>query len=294
MPRPIREYTLADWKRLRPLTHTLKTRRLRRINEAYMRRAARAGDPAAIARSISGRDVLVTIAFNDPQAIEWQTSLVRHYVPRAAHIIADNSSDHVAAAEIAEIASRNGLSHLRLPENPWGSFSRSHGISMNWVWCNVLRPGAPHAFGFLDDDLFPTAPDDPFAPLDNQSFFGLVREAGQRWFLWAGYCSFRFDAVGNKPLDFGQDWFIGLDTGGANWEVLYRHVQRSMLQEPRSIFAPYKPGIEVQDGPIQWCGTWLHEVGTMGDEALAADKRRVVAEILSPHLTAARQGRSAV
>ena len=291
MPKPTYEYTLTDWKRLRPVTHTMKTWRYRAINRLYMRKPARAGDPAEVARAVAGRDVLVTIAFNDPEAIHWQAQLLGHYLPHVLHVIADNSSEEAASREIAEIAASSGSPYLNLPDNPWHAFSRSHGIALNWVWCNVLRPGAPKAFGFLDDDLFPTGADDPFAPLETQNFFGVVREAGSRWFLWAGYCVFRFDAVKDKPLDFGQDWFIGLDTGGGNWDALYRHADRARLREAQSIFTGYKPGIDVHDGPVQWCGAWLHEVGTMGNPALAADKRRVVAEILSPHLAAADQAR---
>ena len=155
----------------------------------------------------------------------------------------------------------------------------------------MLRPGAPWAFGFVDDDLFPTGTDDPFAPLESQDFFGWVRTVPPRWFLWAGYCTFRYDAVKDKPLDFGQDWFVGLDTGGGNWSVLYRHVDRAALREQSASFAPYKPGVAVEDAPIHWCGTWLHEVGTMGKLALAADKRRVVGDILAPHLAAAGEPR---
>ena len=162
---------------------------------------------------------------------------------------------------------------------------------MNWTWHNILRPGNPRAFGFIDDDLFPTASDDLFAPLDTQEFFGLVREVDHRWFLWAGFCTFRFDAVKDKPLDFGQDWFMGLDTGGANWDVLYRSVDLSALQVPNTIFTPYKEGVDVRDGPMQWCGTWLHEIGSTGNSAVEADKRRVVAGILAPHLDAARKTR---
>ena len=40
MPGPIREYTIADWKRLRPLIQMLKTLRYRWINQLYGRRAA--------------------------------------------------------------------------------------------------------------------------------------------------------------------------------------------------------------------------------------------------------------
>ena len=286
--RPLSDYTFSDWKRLRPVTQTMKTWRYQWINRSYVRRMPKTGDVDFLRRSITGRDVLVTIAFNDPEVIAWQAELLSFYVPRALYIVADNSSDDKAAAGVAEACNLYTIPYFRLPANPWHSFSRSHGIAMNWAWHNILRPGAPRAFGFIDDDLFPTAPDDPFAPLATQNFFGLVREFGPRWFLWAGFCMFRYDAVKAEPLDFGQDWFLGLDTGGANWSGIYSRVERDTLREARSRFVPYKAGIDVSDGPMQWCDSWIHEVGVMGDRGLAADKRRVLSAILSPHLSAAR------
>jgi hypothetical protein len=290
MPRPLSEYSLVEWSRLRPVVHWLKTFRYRAITAAYLRRPPRAGDAAAAARALTGRKVLVTVAFGDPQAIAWQAQLLHRYVPKALHVIADNTPDDTMAQAIAAVAERNGLPYLRLPANPWNarkpSASRSHGIALNWIWHNLLRPGEPEAFGFLDDDLFPTAPDDPFAALASQDFFGVVRSSGSRWFLWAGYCMFKFDKVTSKALDFGQDWFNGLDTGGGNWDVLYRHVDRARLQEVESVFTAYKAGIEVEDGPIQWCGTWLHEVGYMGRAELVAEKRSMVENLLAGHLQA--------
>jgi len=287
MTRPLSEYSLADWRRLRPLTHGIKTLRYRAVDHLYRRRPARAGDPAALARAIGGRQVLTTIAFADPEAIDWQARLLGHYLPRPLHLIADNSPEDASAAAIAAVAHDRGLPYVRLPRNPWRDASRSHGIALNWVWHNIIRPGRPEAFGFLDDDLFPTAADDPFEPLAFQDFYGVVREWGPRWFLWAGYCSFRFDRVADKALDFGQDWFKGLDTGGGNWRVLYRHVDRSRIREAGSRYVPFKDGVAMRDGPLQWCGSWLHEIGAMGRSELQAEKRRVVAALLAPHLAAA-------
>ena len=229
--REIADYSLDDWRRLRPLTHFLKSTRYRLIDWRQMRRPPLAGDVAALREAIRDRNALVTIAFADPQAIEWQARLVRRFVPDALYVVADNSPDDASAAGIAAVARRLDFPYLRLPKNPWHEPSRSHGIALNWVWHNILHPGEPAAFGFLDDDLFPTAPDDPFAALADQDFFGVVRTAADRWFLWAGFCFYRFDRVKSLPLDFGQDWFNGLDTGGGNWRVLYRNVKRGSVRE---------------------------------------------------------------
>ena len=283
------DYTFADWRRLRPITHLLKTLRYRMVDHFYMRRPPRTGDVAALRRAICGRQLLVTIAFADPEAIEWQARLLRRNVPHALYMIVDNSPEDGPAAAIAAFAERENILYLRLPENPWKPASRSHGIALNWVWRNIIRPGEPELFGFLDDDLFPTAPDDPFRALSTQDFYGVVRDTGSRWFLWAGFCFYRFDQVKHRPLDFGQDWFNGLDTGGGNWRVLYRCFERAALQEAETVFVPFKPGVEVSDGPLQWCGSWLHEVGLMGKEELAGEKRQVVAGMLGMSRTPANR-----
>jgi hypothetical protein len=292
VPKSLNEFSAADWRRLRPLTQAVKSWRYDLIDRSYRRRAAIVGDAAEVARSIPGRKVLVTIAFGDPKLVAWQTSLLRHYVPHALHVIVDNSSSDEIADEICRIAVGTGIAYLRVPPNPWSGHaaSRSHGIALNWTWQNVIRAGEPEAFGFLDHDIFPTAVDDPFAPLAGQDLYGVVRQAGPRWFLWAGFCMFRFALVKDRALDFGQDWFIGLDTGGGNWRTLYSKIDRTALQEQATTLIPFKPGIAVVDGPLQWCGTWLHEVGLMGDPRLITEKRTTLAAMLAPHLKAASDG----
>ncbi|MGT2468690.1 hypothetical protein ACVOMV_33905 [Mesorhizobium atlanticum] len=97
----------------------------------------------------------------------------------------------------------------------------------------------------------------------------------------AGICgraivSSAFDAVARKPLDFGLDWFAGLDIGGANWEVLYRNVDPNALpQRPITAFAA-PPGLDLRQAYCEWRGSWLHEVGLDGDPSLKAKKREAV------------------
>jgi hypothetical protein len=260
-----------------------------------MRRPARTDD-VGLRQRIRGRRVLVTIAHNDATAIEMQSAALARFVPEALYVVGDNSTEERASAEIAAVAGRRALAYVRLPAQPrldGRRASRAHGLALNWIWRNILRPGEPAAFGFLDHDLYPTAPDDPFAILERQPVYGAPRWVGDRWFLWAGFCFFRFDAVKHLPLDFGQDWFIGLDTGGGNWNVLYRNLDRAALVLSPSRFEPFRAGADPVHDSIQWCGAWLHEGGQTrraGRVQEADDKRQMIKELLAVQSAATGRG----
>ena len=286
MPKPFGEYSRDDWLRLRPVLHRLKQARYDRITTRYLRRAALEGDAASIVRDLRGRRMMVTVAYEDPAAIEWQSRLIRQYVPGPIYIVADNSRDDDAARAVQAVAAREHRAYLRLPRNPWSgpAASRSHGLALNWLWRNLISPAEPESFGFLDDDLFPTAADDPFAPLSEQPIFGGIRSVGGRWFLWAGFCFFRFADVRHLPLDFGQDWFAGLDTGGRNWQPLYRHLDRASLRLLTKRSAPILPDVSEDQCSVIWCGSWLHEYGTECPADLGPRKREAVVRMLAPLL----------
>ena len=288
MPPRLIDYGTADWFRLRPLLHRLKAARYGAIDRSFRRRPARAGDVAHLRDQIAGRRVLITIAFNDAQTILWQASLVKKYVADVVYIVADNSADEAAASDIAALAARRRIPYVRLPRNLAPSPSRSHGLALNWAWENIVKPGEPDVFGFIDDDIYPTQPDNPFAALSEQMFFGVVRPSApgfaNRWFLWAGFCMFSFARVKRLDLDFSQDWFCGLDTGGANWDQLYSRFDRFSLREQVTQFVPIREGLKMEEAPLQWCGPWLHTVGLMGDPNYAGEKADVVSRIIGPLL----------
>ena len=77
--------------------------------------------------------------------------------------------------------------------------------------------------------------------LVGQPFYGPVRanksaepdQIGNRsWSLWAGYCMYDFSVVKDLPMNFLYDFSRGLDTGGRNWDCLYKNYDR-----PRPVFA---------------------------------------------------------
>jgi hypothetical protein len=275
MPKGLAEYTLADWRRLRPLTHAYKTANVAMITEAYAARPPREGDLAALRRQIAGRRVAVTVAFNDVEILERQIRGLRALVAGALHMVADNSSNDDRAGQIQALCARHQTPYIRLPRNPWGpkSPSRSHGVALDWIWRRLIRPGRPEAFGFLDHDLVPTEPCDPFEPLTRQPVCGDKRWAARKWYLWAGYCFFRTDYLQRLRVDFGQDWFAGLDTGGGNWRSIYSRLDPAAIEDRPIEYLAIVPGAPVDDCWVERRGSWLHEVGVDRRPELRSAKR---------------------
>jgi hypothetical protein len=279
MPRSLRDFSRRDWARLRPLTQAYKTLRYDALNALYMRRGR--ADAALTAR-LYGRAVVCSIAFNNDWAIDRQSRLMRRYLADAAYLVADNSSDDAAAARIAAICGAQGAHYFRLPRSPTRMASRSHGLALNWTCRNLIAPLAPPAFGFVDHDIFPTAPLDIASCLRTQPVWGRLVERFGRWYLWAGLCFFRGEMLRTK-LDFRQDWFLGLDTGGANWR-LYAGLDRAALAFPaeRTIFLG-----KLADGEndaIDLIGDWVHCGNASGWRQGDASKHALIEEMLAPHL----------
>src|SRR5262249_38223452 len=106
---------------------------------------------------------------------------------------------------------------------------------------------------------YPTTATDPFAPLQDYPVAGRVWVRPPRWHLWAGFCFFRFDYVADKHLNFIRDWFARLDTGGGNWNPLYRHLEVTKVTDPGCRLEAILPDVSVDDCHIEWLGPWLHE-----------------------------------
>lgn len=287
MPKFLHEYSWPDLLRLQPLVHAYKSARYALIDRRYLRNTLPDDVTEPIRAVIGGKDLLVTVAFNDPDLIDWHLCLCNKFLPPHVHLIADNSNDAKASDAIRKVSKAHRAHYVKLPDNPWtrkGNGSRSHGAAMNLVWQQLIRPAAPRAFGFLDHDLFPTAPDDPFALLEKHDWHGDFRFGRDRWFLWAGYCFFRFDKVRDVLLDFSLDWFAGLDTGGANWEILYKHADSSKLPNRSIREIAALDGIGTSKACFEWRGTWLHETGFGDDRSMRAEKRLALRALLKPLL----------
>ena len=263
MPRPWSEYSLREWLRITPFEQRYNYARYQLKARPVAARPAERGDVGAVRAAVGSRDVLVTVAFNDAEFIDWQASLLRRHAPSPLRVVIDNSTDDVVARQIEQVAEARGSLYIKLRPPPWRRAidgGRAHASAMNWTWRNVLRPGRPRAFGFIDHDLFPMRATDPFAPLADYPVAGQVRDKSGcgRWFLWAGFCFFRFYAVERVALDFSLDWAAGLDTGGANWFRLYRHLAASDVFDVGETLEPVADDLSIDVARFEWVGDWLH------------------------------------
>jgi hypothetical protein len=261
MPRTLPEYSLREWRRLRPLVDRYKHARYQAWSAILVRRPPAGGDLHRAIAAAKGARVIVSVAFRDPDKIDLQAELVRRFVPGCVYMVADNSGDSSISAAVARTARRWDVPYVRLPDSPWVGLEggRGHGLAMNWMWRHLLRQARPAAFGFIDHDIYPTRPTDPFAPLAGYPVAGLVFNRPPRWQLWAGFCFFRFDAVEHRRLDFCRDFLAGLDTGGGNWPRLYRHLDRSRVVAPPYRVEAVLPGHGDDECAVEWIGDWLHE-----------------------------------
>jgi len=282
MPKNLSEYRFNDWLQLRPLTHAIKTHRYREIDQRSL--AVKPSGPEINSfRSLArNQQVVVVIAYNDEETIRLQSELVSRYLPHVLYAVVDNSSDWQVAASIHKFCLCKSIPYVRLEANPWNGKnpSRSHGFAMNWTWLNLIRPSEPYQFGFVDHDLFPTATTNPFRQLESCFCYGDKRWAGSRWFLWAGFCFFDYGAVLELPLDFGLDWFVGLDTGGANWNAVYQHLDARVMRDRTIRQVQVWPEVSTRDAYFEWRDDWLHEVGLDGRSELKPKKRLALRELL--------------
>ena len=261
--REAREFSASEWARLIPASQLLRELR----NDALLARYRRRSTPELAGflerqAHLAGGRIAVVIAFEQPWALQWQLRMAARNLQGVQVLVFDNSREPGMRQRIRAVCEAHQVPYLGLPRYRTSHANRSHGMAMSWVWHNVVRPLRPAAFGFLDHDLIPVAPVDPASRLAQQPVYGLLHEGRLHyWSLWAGYCFYRFDAVDTRNLNFLYDFSRELDTGGRNWDPLYRLLVRERLQLARRQFTPLQPvgfrprQVEVIDA------AWVHVGG---------------------------------
>lgn len=219
---------LHNLVRANPVVRAVKNARNGAVDHWFRRRDADAGRRLAEQLTHQGvRHVAFAIAFNSPWVIDLLTTAWRVHPVGFDLVVLDNSSDPAARAQHAEICQRRGIPWLGLPRNPEWNPNRSHGISMNWAWYNIVRQASFEIAGFIDHDCLPTTSFDLPKRMQGRSVYGFYRASTshpQAWNMWAGYCFLRPQATAGRVIDFKHRIEFLLDTGGGNWPAFYRHL----------------------------------------------------------------------
>jgi hypothetical protein len=259
--RHLNEFSAMEWLALAPLRHALKQAR----NDAWLafyknRRADGMDGFLAEHAYLADKNIALVIAFEQPWALNWLLRLATGNVADTTFLVFDNSRNVSKRKEIEQICKRNGAPYLSLPPNPTRHVNRSHGMAMSWVYHNVVRVLNPRIFGFVDHDLIPVRRASIADKLAGQPVYGLLNEGKFGfWYLWAGYCFFDYAGTKGKPFNFLYDFSRDLDTGGRNWNGLYRGLDRRRLAAAKAENVSMKVASMENPRKVQIVdGSWLH------------------------------------
>jgi len=229
--RDLKDFTWDEWLRLLPVTHAAKQARNDIVLSAFLK-----ARPEGFERFLQdtahlrGKNVMNVVTFEQPWVVDFFLKMAKRHVADATILVFDNSQQAAKRAEIARVCREHGILYLGLPKNSTRHANRSHGLAMTWIFHNVMREIQPAIAAFADHDLIPMERVEFAERLGTQPFFGKDNASKWAWSLWAGYCLYDFSVVRELPLNFLYDFSRGLDTGGRNWNCLYRKYDRGKLR----------------------------------------------------------------
>lgn len=180
---------------------------------------------------LKDKNLLIVISFNQTWCLDWLLKMSKENVKDAVICIFDNSSIQSKRFEIERLCNKYDVIYHSLPLFRIKHPNRSHGFAMTWVFNNIVRHLNPKNFAFIDHDLIPIKPFFMSKQIKNQPCYGITRDTVNPfyWSLWAGYCIFNFAFVKNKFLNFSNDFSRNLDTGGMNWNFIYKFLDKKQL-----------------------------------------------------------------
>ena len=204
---------------------------------------------------------IVAVAFNNASVIRHQILLLKKNLKDAyCYTVADNSTDASRQVELMEVCREHAVAYVRLPRLPlYCTTSKSHGMALNWVYRNYLKPRQADYFGFIDHDIFPVRPHSIVKYLAENPVYGYYqdREVGgeKLWYLWPGFSFFSRAAVKDSPLNFMPG--SGSDTGGANW-ALYSRLEKKNLKFAEHEYSRLPGAAALSRDFCEYIGDWVH------------------------------------
>lgn len=220
---------------------------------------------------------IITVAYNHAKLIDKQIELVKRYGrdENYRHVIVDNSPKRSIRRKIKQICEREGADYVsaplyidRLISHKLFGNGLSHGAALNWMFYQVLKPNRPKCFALLDHDVLPLKMFTLNEKLESRDFYGVERNMGVGWYLWPGWCVFKYDVVEKCKPNFLPVFVDGtyLDSGGGNYKRLYSQYSLKELDFPDIVTKRVKKTVglhrhdEIYHGDcLQYIDhTWLH------------------------------------
>ena len=209
----------------------------------YVWLLSRIGRPVNSFHSKSRELYVITIAYNHVRLIEKQVELVKLHVKDRdyLHVVVDNSPNKRVRKQIKEICEREKIGYVPIPMfidhlicHRLFGYGVSHGAALNWMFYYFLKQQRPLRFALIDHDAFPMEDYSFVDKLGDRDFYGVERIRGNGWYLWPGWCIFKFDAISDCHPNFlpyhTKETF--LDAGGGNYPRFYGRYDLKTVEFP--------------------------------------------------------------
>jgi hypothetical protein len=224
--RKFTEFKISEWVKLTPLIHAFKEVRNDFLLSRYVnKKSIQTSSFLEANKNLEGKNIAVVIAFEQPWALNFLLEQASINLANTHIIVFDNSKNIQKRESIKHVCEKNSAHYISLPSNTTKHVNRSHGLAMSWAYHNVIKELKPNIFTFLDHDLIPLNKVNLEEKMEHQAIYGLLNQGNNNyWSLWAGFCTFKYSFVKEIKLNFLYDFSRGLDTGGRNWNCIYKNL----------------------------------------------------------------------
>jgi hypothetical protein len=147
--RDFKFYKLKDWLKISPIIDFLKEKRNDKAQQSFIKKVP--NNYESFFKKVEGltnKNVLITVAFNMPELIEWWIISNKKHIKNTNLIVFDNSTNLNKRKEIEAICQNNETPYFSLPINKVTHPSRSHGLALSWIYYNVIVKIKPNFFWF--------------------------------------------------------------------------------------------------------------------------------------------------
>jgi hypothetical protein len=230
----------------------------------------------------NGTDIYV-ITFNNPLLVEYQIKTLRKFFKAPFNLIVVDNNNWLypeQSERVLALCIQEGVIYVKAPDNYYQhkeNFDPSMklGTTMNWLYVNCIQDRQPAYFGFLDHDCFLVRKLDLRPWLDKKGMYGRVirSKVSKAWTLHVTTNFYKFDTVRELLLDFRAAHEDQLDTGGANYNILYKHLSPDDYEIERKSIRFAEADVNRKDSVQHYemiGGAWYHMAASSHDQ-LAGD-----------------------